>query len=222
MQKSPFKQLSFKKIVTNCFAGLTLAIVTVAIIAANLSSNSANAQVSGSGANVPAVTGSGANVPAVTGSGANVPAVTGSGANAPAVTGSGTGTGGTFNTNPNSRTGSSGSGTGGSSGSNVGSRTGGLATLRNPLKVNTVDELLGLAVSAALRIGTFIAVLALMYVGFQFVIARGDETKITAAKTHLWWVVIGIAVLFGATLIVEIIKATLSPFVNTSSLGSKP
>lgn len=100
--------------------------------------------------------------------------------------------------------------------------SGGLVTLKSPVKRVTIDQLLDLAVRLVMRIGTVLSVLALMYVGFQFVVARGNEGKISAAKEHLWYVIIGIAVLFGATLIVEIIKVTLSPFVDTANLGAKP
>lgn len=105
---------------------------------------------------------------------------------------------------------------------NTAPTSGGLVTLKSPLKKITIDELLGLAVRLVVRIGTVLSVLALMYVGLQFILARGNDTKITAAKEHLWYVVIGIAVLFGATLIVQIIKVTLSPFVDTTNLGAKP
>lgn len=237
-------KLPLKKIITNSLASFVLVILTITLLSGTVSYKGASAAivlepgtvmpngdvvppsgVSGSGAANPAVSGSGASDPAIRGTGASDPSIRGSGATNPAITGSGS-------TNPLGNSGSAGgsgsgqgSGSGSGSGSNVNSggvKTVGLATLKNPLKVNTVDELLGLAVQVALRIGTILAVLALMWVGFQFIVAQGDEGKITAAKEHLWYVVIGIAVFFGATVIVAVIKATLSPFVDTSSFGSKP
>jgi Type IV secretion system pilin len=91
--------------------------------------------------------------------------------------------------------------------------------IKNPLKANDINELMVTIVDVAVKLGIVIAFLALIWVGFQFVVAQGDPGKISDAKTHFFYVIIGIAVLLGAKVIVEIIKGTLSPFVDTSLLG---
>ena len=49
----------------------------------------------------------------------------------------------------------------------------------------------------------------LVYVGFLFVTAQGNETKITAAKSGLLWTVVGALILLGAQAIALAIEATV-------------
>lgn len=92
--------------------------------------------------------------------------------------------------------------------------------IQNPLNKDFSDlpSLINGLVDLALRLGTIIAVLALVWVGFKFIIAQGDPGEIAKAKQALQWVIIGIAILFGAKLITEIIKGTLSNFVDPTKI----
>jgi hypothetical protein len=92
--------------------------------------------------------------------------------------------------------------------------------IQNPLNKDFSDlpSLINGIVDLALRLGTIIAVLALVWVGFKFIIAQGDPGEIAKAKQALQWVIIGIAILFGAKLITEIIKGTLSNFVDPTKI----
>ena len=81
-------------------------------------------------------------------------------------------------------------------------------TLVNPLKVNDLQGLLGLVVQAAVSIGTIILVLALVWTGFLFVAARGNEEKIRTARAALFWTVIGGLILLGATGLSQVIQST--------------
>ena len=60
-----------------------------------------------------------------------------------------------------------------------------------------------------LPIGAVIAVLFLVYAGFLFVTARGNETQLEHAKATLLWTIIGIAILFGSTVIANGIQNTI-------------
>lgn len=92
--------------------------------------------------------------------------------------------------------------------------------IQNPLNKDFSDlpSLINGLVDLALRLGTIIAVLALVWVGFKFIMAQGDPGEIAKAKQALQWVIIGIAILFGAKLITEIIKGTLSNFVDPTKI----
>ena len=57
-----------------------------------------------------------------------------------------------------------------------------------------------------------VMVLALVFAGIRFFIARGDPGKITEAKKNLSWVLIGIAVIMGTNIII----ATISRFISGS------
>lgn len=88
--------------------------------------------------------------------------------------------------------------------------------LINPLKVNSLEGLLGLIIDAAVRLGTIVLVLALVYVGFLFVAARGQEEKIRDARRYFFWIVIGGLLVLGAKGLSEVIKAT----ANTLGTGT--
>lgn len=59
------------------------------------------------------------------------------------------------------------------------------------------------------RLGSIVVVLMIVYVGFLFVVARGNETKITEARKALLWTVIGALILLGAVAIAKGIEATV-------------
>lgn len=83
--------------------------------------------------------------------------------------------------------------------------------LKNPLNgINSLTDLLDALIVAVVRIGTIVLVLALVYVGFLFVAAQGNEEKIRSARSALMWTVIGGLVLLGAQAISTVIKATVS------------
>lgn len=86
--------------------------------------------------------------------------------------------------------------------------------IRNPLRADSLEELVNALVDIALQIGVIVATLALIWVGFLFIIAIGNPSKIEDARQALKWVVIGIVVLFSAKIVIEIIRGTLSQFMR--------
>lgn len=80
--------------------------------------------------------------------------------------------------------------------------------LTNPLQVDSLEGLLGLIIEAAVRIGTIVLILALVYVGFLFVTSRGNEEKIRDARRYFFWIVIGGLLVLGAKGLSEVIKST--------------
>ena len=87
-------------------------------------------------------------------------------------------------------------------------------TLVNPLKVDSVEDLLEIVLDAAITIGTYILILALIWIGFLFVAARGNEEKLRNAKSALFWVVIGGVILLGAKGIASVIQSTATDITN--------
>ncbi len=81
--------------------------------------------------------------------------------------------------------------------------------LGNPIKANNVQQLLLSVVDIAIFIGTIVAVLVFIAIGFKFVMAQGNEGEITKAKEWLLTAVIGTAILLSSKIIVEVIKNTL-------------
>jgi hypothetical protein len=81
----------------------------------------------------------------------------------------------------------------------------------NPFKQDTIEGLIKTIVNDILMpIGGVIAVLMVMYAGFLFVTARGNEKQIGDAKQALFWAVIGAAILLGALVISQAISATIN------------
>jgi hypothetical protein len=87
----------------------------------------------------------------------------------------------------------------------------GSGKITNPL--SSTEELipfLNTIIDAGLKLGAVVAVVALIYAGFLFVTAAGDEGKIKTAKATILYTVIGIAILLGAKAISTVITNTVT------------
>lgn len=82
--------------------------------------------------------------------------------------------------------------------------------LDNPISVGSFPEFIALLLKIAVQIGFPIAVLFIIYSGFLFVKAQGNETELTKAKKALTWTIIGTAVLLGASVISYAIQNTIN------------
>lgn len=81
--------------------------------------------------------------------------------------------------------------------------------LQNPLNAETLQELLLLILRAVIQLGSIVLVLALVWTGFLFIQAQGQEEKLRDARGSLLWTVAGGLLLLGATAIAEVVKATV-------------
>lgn len=86
-----------------------------------------------------------------------------------------------------------------------GGNTGSNVTLINPLNSgdctpngDCLRSFLMSILDFVIQIGGIAVVLMLVYVGYMFVIAQGNETKITDARKALLWTVIGALILLGS------------------------
>lgn len=81
----------------------------------------------------------------------------------------------------------------------------------NPLgEQKSLFVFLDTIIKALLQLGAVLAVIAVIYAGFTFVTAQGDEGKIKTAKSVLLYTVIGLAILLGAEIISAVIKNTIT------------
>jgi hypothetical protein len=95
-------------------------------------------------------------------------------------------------------------------GQTTGVPTGSNATLLNPLQGGaSLESFLNSILAFVIRIGTIVVILMLVYVGYLFVAARGNESKITEARKALLWTIIGALILLGAKAIAIGIEATV-------------
>lgn len=82
--------------------------------------------------------------------------------------------------------------------------------LTNPLNnVKTLEEFLTKILDALVILGSILLTLAIVYVGFLFVVAQGNEEKIRSARGALMWTVIGGLILLGAKAISLVIQDTV-------------
>jgi len=81
--------------------------------------------------------------------------------------------------------------------------------LTNPLKADSLNELLVLVLDAIIDIGVVVVTLMIIYCGFLFVTAQGNPEAIGTARTALMWTIIGALILLGAKTIAMVISETV-------------
>lgn len=79
----------------------------------------------------------------------------------------------------------------------------------NPLRYHSIDAFIAALLKVIVAVGTPIAIVFLVFSGFLFVTAQGNEEKLRTAKKALTWTVVGLAVLLGAQLFAGMIEATI-------------
>jgi hypothetical protein len=86
------------------------------------------------------------------------------------------------------------------------------AQFANPLKATDLRGFLLMILNSAVYILFPIIVLMIVYTGFLFVSAQGNESKLTEAKRALVWTVIGGLVVLGSLALALAIEATVDNF----------
>jgi Type IV secretion system pilin len=82
--------------------------------------------------------------------------------------------------------------------------------ITNPLPgIEDIPSLIATILNFVLVVGVPIVTLAIIYAGFLFVTAQGNEEKLTTAKTTLLYTIIGAALLLGSFVIAQAIKGTV-------------
>lgn len=94
--------------------------------------------------------------------------------------------------------------------------SGGTQVLPNPLgDTDTIGKLVTAILNIVVQIGLPLIALAIVYTGFLFIKARGNETQLTEAKKTLLWTVIGAGVILGAFVIQLAIEGTITELRRT-------
>ena len=84
--------------------------------------------------------------------------------------------------------------------------------LNNPIKVDSIQELLNLILKLVIIIATPIVVLFIVFAGFKYVTARGNAGQVEEATKALTYAIIGGVLIIGAVAISEIIKNLVNSF----------
>lgn len=80
----------------------------------------------------------------------------------------------------------------------------------NPIQYDTIEDFLIAVLNALVLILFPIIVLMLVYCGFAFIAARGNEAKIKEARRVFFWTLIGGLIVLGAKALALAIAATVS------------
>lgn len=118
--------------------------------------------------------------------------------------------------NPSPQGGNDGGNQGGNNGGNQGGNSGSI-TINNPLKngTDTLPKFLQLVLKdVVIPVAAVVAVLAIIYAGFLFVMARGNDKKLQDAKNAFFTAVVGTAIVLGAWVIAQAIQTTINQIVN--------
>ncbi|MFA5736876.1 MAG: hypothetical protein WCX70_02650 [Candidatus Paceibacterota bacterium] len=109
-----------------------------------------------------------------------------------------------------------GQGVGTGAGQGIGTIEDGGGIFTNPLKdgIDNLPGLLGLILEIMVQIGTTIVIIAIIYAGFLYTTARGNESQIRKAHTVIKGVLIGSAIILGAFVIAEVIKNTADDLIE--------
>ena len=83
------------------------------------------------------------------------------------------------------------------------------ATLSNWTTSATLVEYFTKILDAVIKIGALVVVMLMVYSGFLFVVAQGNEQKLEEAKHSLLWVVVGSAIILGAWALTTVVINTV-------------
>lgn len=87
---------------------------------------------------------------------------------------------------------------------------GGVGILVNPLKDDTITELMGTILNAVVQIGLVVVTFFIIYAGYKYVTARGNPGALKEAHQAILWTLIGSAVVIGAYAIRQIVYDTVT------------
>ena len=79
----------------------------------------------------------------------------------------------------------------------------------NPLDFETLADFLNALLNVIIIIGIPVVTLAIIFAGFLFITAQGNETKVSTAKKIFFWVVIGALLILGAKALAVAIQGTV-------------
>lgn len=86
--------------------------------------------------------------------------------------------------------------------------------ISNPAAFENVQELMAAILSAVVQIAIPFLVLAIMYVGFLFVAARGNPGKLAEARQALFYVLLGALIILGSETLSRILSGTIKELTN--------
>ena len=88
--------------------------------------------------------------------------------------------------------------------------------IRNPLNVNSIQDLIGAALTFVVNLLAIAGAIYIIWAGFMFVKAQGNPSEIEKAKKAFFNAIIGMAIILGAWGISMIIANTINRITNNN------
>ena len=84
-------------------------------------------------------------------------------------------------------------------------------TIPNPIGAQSFEDLIVALADALIKIGSVLAVVAIIIVGFRFVAASasGDTKSLGEVKKLFWWIFIGTAIIVGSSMLAKAVVNTI-------------
>lgn len=86
--------------------------------------------------------------------------------------------------------------------------------LCNPLQFNTITQFLQALIEILLIFAVPLVIFFIIYAGFKYVTANGNPAELSKANKALLYAIIGGVIIFGATIIGQVIQATVDEFTT--------
>jgi hypothetical protein len=88
-------------------------------------------------------------------------------------------------------------------------------SLQNPLtNIRSFEDFVAVLLKAVITIGFPILILFIVYSGFLFVTAQGNEKKLETAKSTFYWTIVGAAIFLGSWTLALLIQNTVRLIAN--------
>lgn len=95
-----------------------------------------------------------------------------------------------------------------------------MVNIKNPLNVATVEDFFRAILAILLIIAVPLIVFFIIYAGFLYVTARGNEEKLTTANRALFYAILGGLLILGANILINIISGTIETFTTSPGFTS--
>jgi hypothetical protein len=82
-------------------------------------------------------------------------------------------------------------------------------TFTNPIESHDIRDLVKKVLDIVVEFGAIIAVFFLIYSGFLFVKAQGNDSEISKAKETFFWTIVGGMIVLGAHVLSRVIQNTV-------------
>lgn len=83
-------------------------------------------------------------------------------------------------------------------------------SIQNPLQANNIEDLFKLVSKLILDVAIPVAVVMILWAGFNFLTAAGNPTKIQKGKQILTWTAVGLAIIFIGGGFIDLLKSILN------------